>query len=182
MAAVVVSSAAADPNGLEPTKQNVRCCFCPRKYRLAKVKYGGRTISVCPPCGERCIESGDDNEEDKADVVGGDDVADQKSIVVNKSDRKRVRSRSYCTQDTGCQPTASNQPKGPQKQDDINFYWDMGQALERTKARLIHDKKFWEFVKEGEEAMQTPENDKIVASTFEKQKDFNRQVIYTYLW
>ena len=52
----------------------------------------------------------------------------------------------------------------------------MHQALEKDKERLIHDKKFWEFMKEGEEVMQVPEKDKIVASSFEKQKDFKKHV------
>ena len=59
------------------------------------------------------------------------------------------------------------------KENDVEFYYEMQQAREKDKERLKNDKTFWEFVKEGEEAMQIPEKEKMVASSFEKQEDFN---------
>ena len=59
------------------------------------------------------------------------------------------------------------------KENDVEFYYEMQQAREKDKERLKNDKTFWEFVKEGEDAMQIPEKEKIVASSFEKQEDFN---------
>ena len=35
---------------------------------------------------------------------------------------------------------------------------------------------FWEFVKEGEDAMQIPEKEKIAAISFEQQEDFNNDI------
>ena len=48
----------------------------------------------------------------------------------------------------------------------------MQQALEKDKERLKNDKKSWGFVKEGEEAMQIPEKERIAASSFEEQENF----------
>ena len=50
--------------------------------------------------------------------------------------------------------------------------------LERKKdtERLKNDKTFWEFVKEGEAAMRIPEKEKIAASSFEQQEDFNNDI------
>ena len=59
------------------------------------------------------------------------------------------------------------------KENDVEFYYEMQQAREKDKERLKNDKTFWEFVKEGEDAMQIPEKEKIAASSFEKQQDFN---------
>ena len=46
------------------------------------------------------------------------------------------------------------------KEDDVEFSYEMQQAREKDKERLKNDKTFWEFVKEGEEAMQIPEKKK----------------------
>ena len=45
------------------------------------------------------------------------------------------------------------------KEDDVEFSYEMQQAREKDKERLKNDKTFWGFVKEGEEAMQIPENE-----------------------
>ena len=62
-------------------QERIRCCFCPREYDLIRVMYGGRAIWVCPPCGERCIESDDESGGDQDDVVGGDEDSDQESTT-----------------------------------------------------------------------------------------------------
>ena len=62
------------------------------------------------------------------------------------------------------------------KEDDVMFYFEMQQARMKDAERLKNDKTFWEFVKEGEDAMQIPEGEKIAASSFEKQKDFNYDI------
>ena len=59
------------------------------------------------------------------------------------------------------------------QENDVEFYYEMQQARKKDTERLKNDKTFWEFVKEGEDAMQIPEKEKIAASSFEKQKDFN---------
>ena len=59
------------------------------------------------------------------------------------------------------------------KENDVEFYYEMQQARKKDTERLKNDKTFWEFVKEGEDAMQIPEKEKIAASSFEKQEDFN---------
>ena len=59
------------------------------------------------------------------------------------------------------------------KENDVEFYYEMQQARKKDTERLKNDKTFWEFVKEGEDAMQIPEKEKIAASSFEKQQDFN---------
>ena len=46
------------------------------------------------------------------------------------------------------------------KENDVEFYYEMQQAREKDKERLKNDKTFWEFVKEGEDAMQIPEKRK----------------------
>ena len=62
------------------------------------------------------------------------------------------------------------------KENDVEFYYEMQQALKKDTERLKNDKTFWEFVKEGEDAMQIPEKEKIAASSFEKQEDFNHDI------
>ena len=62
------------------------------------------------------------------------------------------------------------------KENDVEFYYEMQQARKKDTERLKNDKTFWEFVKEGEDAMQIPEKEKIVASSFEQQQDFNNDI------
>ena len=59
------------------------------------------------------------------------------------------------------------------KEDDVEFSYEMQQAREKDKERLKNDKTFWGFAKKGEEAMQISEKEKIAASSFEQQEDFN---------
>ena len=70
-------------------------------------------------------------------------------------------------------PSRSTMMQGSKRNGDVELYYEMQQAREKDKERLKNDKTFWEFVKEGEDAMQIPEKEKIAASSFEKQKDFN---------
>ena len=43
------------------------------------------------------------------------------------------------------------------------FYYEMQQARKKDTERLKNDKTFREFVKEGEDAMQIPEKERMVA-------------------
>ena len=52
----------------------------------------------------------------------------------------------------------------------------MQQARKKDIERLKNDKMFWELVKEGEDAMQIPEKEKIAASSFEQQEEFNHDI------
>ena len=156
MSTVFVSSAAKSPNGSEPTKQKV--------------------FESSTPTSPNGFERTEGQRLSLTSLISSSPTVLPQIEILFKAVPRRLQSRSYWKPTTGCQPTATNQPEVAEKQDDMKFYWEMHQALEKDKERLIHDKKFWEFMKEGEEVMQVPEKEKIVASSFEKQKDFKKHV------